>query len=353
MSGIIGHTMYAVLAAKAASARRLPISGIIGKHWASYLAGAYLGCDIQTMPEAICEDTGTEVGYGTVPILKSPITGGRVRPWKLKLGNQDFTPREIHNQFYGRAHLVFGWVKEDQNLMIPWDHLPEYMAMVIEDARELFGPGQRQFAYMLGTLVHIVSDCLIKSIRPGVDLNLVDGKYTPRNRPIQDLVTFHEIGIKELKINWPAILSDMADAPIEKVQFHHMRVGKQQGKLGQFFKQGWEPQKQELLHAVLKENRRYLKIYNQTVLKELELTWTVHGWDCHESLRTISGGLHYSEMVEVAAKSNFRHALWQMTSEIMKVFTQVVERSSVLRNLPDGNLPTWEELEKQWSKKSG
>ncbi|MEY4190305.1 MAG: hypothetical protein RIR17_1041, partial [Planctomycetota bacterium] len=324
------------------------ISGIIGKHWASYLAGAYLGCDIQTMPEAICEDTGTEVGYGTVPIMKSPITGGRVRPWKLKLGNQDFTPREIHNQFYGRAHLVFGWVKEDQNLMIPWDHLPEYMAMVIEDARELFGPGQRQFAYMLGTLVHIVSDCMIKSIRPGVDLNLVDGKYTRRNRPIQDLVTFHEIGIKELKINWPAILSDMADDPIEKVQFHHMRVGKQQGKLGQFFKQGWEPQKQELLHAVLKENRRYLKIYNQTVLKELELTRTVHGWDCSKAMKTASGGLSYAEMVDAAQKAGFRQALWQMTEEILKLFKQVIERSATLRNLPDDSTPSADELEKRW-----
>jgi len=352
MSGIIGHTMYAVLAAKAASARRLPISRIIGKHWASYLAGAYLGCDIQTMPEAICVDTGAEVGYGTAPIAKSPITGGGVQPWKLKLGNQDFTPREIHNQFYGRAHLVFGWVKEDQHLMIPWDHLSEYMAMVIEDARELFGPGGRQLAYLLGTLVHIVSDCMIKSIRPGVDLNLVNGKYTPRNRPIQDLVTFHEIGRKELKIDWPSILSDLADTPIEPVQFHHMRIGKQQGKLGQFFKDGWVPEKMDLLRAVLLENRRYMKTYNSTILKELELTQTAMGLDCNESLRTISGGLHYSEMVEVAAKANFRHALWQMTTEIVKQFTQVTERSTVLRNLPEDNSPTWEELEKQWTKGS-
>ncbi|MFN6049369.1 MAG: hypothetical protein ACK47R_00930, partial [Planctomycetia bacterium] len=222
------------------------------------------------------------------------------------------------------------------------------MAMVIEDARELFGPGQRQLAYMLGTLVHIVSDCLIKSIRPGVDLNLVDGKYTRRNRPIQDLVTFHEIGIKELKINWPAILSDMADAPIEKVQFHHMRVGKQQGKLGQFFKQGWEPQKQELLHAVLKENRRYLKIYNQTVLKELELTRTVHGWDCSKAMKAASGGLSYAEMVDAAQKAGFRQALWQMTEEILKLFKQVIERSATLRNLPDDSTPSADELEKRW-----
>ena len=77
MSGIIGHVMYAVLGAKAAAARRLPVAPIIQRHWASYLAGAYLGADIQTMPEAICVDTGKEVGYGTVPLEKSPLTGGK------------------------------------------------------------------------------------------------------------------------------------------------------------------------------------------------------------------------------------------------------------------------------------
>ena len=66
MSGIVGHTMYAILAAKAATQRRLPVAPLIGRHWASYLAGSYLGCDIQTMPEAVCVDTGKEVGYGTV-----------------------------------------------------------------------------------------------------------------------------------------------------------------------------------------------------------------------------------------------------------------------------------------------
>jgi hypothetical protein len=35
---------------------------MIARHGASYLAGADLGCDIQTLPEAICADTGKEVG---------------------------------------------------------------------------------------------------------------------------------------------------------------------------------------------------------------------------------------------------------------------------------------------------
>lgn len=53
MSGLVGHTMYGVLGAKAAATRKLPMAPIIGRHFASYLAGAYLGCDVQTMPEAI------------------------------------------------------------------------------------------------------------------------------------------------------------------------------------------------------------------------------------------------------------------------------------------------------------
>ena len=48
MSGTIGHTMYAMLGAKAATQRRLAIGAIIRRHWPSYLAGSYLGCDVQT-----------------------------------------------------------------------------------------------------------------------------------------------------------------------------------------------------------------------------------------------------------------------------------------------------------------
>ena len=72
MSGIIGHTMYAILGGKAAEHRRLPIASLIHRHYASYLCGAYLGGDVQTMPEAICVDTGEEVGWPTEPTSGRP-----------------------------------------------------------------------------------------------------------------------------------------------------------------------------------------------------------------------------------------------------------------------------------------
>ena len=150
MSGIIGHSMYAVLGAKAAAQRKLPVAPIAARHFASFLAGAYLGSDIQTLPEAVCVDTGSEVGYGTVPLEKSPITGGVVRPWKLKHDGREYTPREIHELFYGRAHLVFGWSKADREHTVPWDHLPDYFADVVEDTFEFFGPSERALAYVFG-----------------------------------------------------------------------------------------------------------------------------------------------------------------------------------------------------------
>src|SRR6266436_2759825 len=109
MSGIVGHTLFGLLGLKAAAARKLPIVAIATRHQASYLAGAYLGCDIQTMPQAVCVESGREVGYGTVPLEKSPITGGPVRPWSLVVGERSHSPSEIHKLFYGRSHLVFGW----------------------------------------------------------------------------------------------------------------------------------------------------------------------------------------------------------------------------------------------------
>ena len=150
MSGIIGHTMYAMLGAKAAAHRRLPVSAIIERNFASYLAGSYLGSDIQTLPAAVCEDTGKKVGYGSLIPEVSPITGGKVKPWKLAFKGTEYTPREIHRLFYGRSHLVFGWPKGAIAHAIPWESVPGYVADAIDDAIELSGPGHRKIAYILG-----------------------------------------------------------------------------------------------------------------------------------------------------------------------------------------------------------
>jgi hypothetical protein len=122
-----GHTMYGLLAEKAVKSRGLPVASIIAKHRASFLCGGYLGCDTQVMPEAVCVDTGREVGFGTVPLEKSPITGGAVRPWLLVHDGQMYRPKQIHKVFYGSVHLVFGWTKEDMLLRMSWDHLARRM----------------------------------------------------------------------------------------------------------------------------------------------------------------------------------------------------------------------------------
>lgn len=346
MSGTIGHLAYAMLGAKAAAARKLPLASIAGRHWPTYLAGAYLGCDIQTMPEAICVDSGREVGYGTVPIKTSPITGGEVRPFVLRRGDAQYTPREIHTRFYGRAHLVFGWNREEKHV-VPWDHLADYCAAVIEDAMDLFGPGERPLAYVLGWMTHVVGDSLIKSVQPGIELKLLDGKYTPKNRPIQDLVTFHEIGRRELQWNWPALLADVADTPVEPIQLHYMRVAPPRGELAKTFSNGWIPADQELLQAVLIENRRYFRIWVQHELDLLQLRDTPQGPECRAEMSQQAGGLTYGEMVRIAEAAHFRHALWQMGEAICDLFADVTRRVDRLAAYPVDR-SNWTELTARW-----
>jgi hypothetical protein len=347
MSGIIGHTLYALLGRQAAEARHLPVVPIIGRHLASYLAGAYLGSDIQAMPEAICEDTGEEVGFGTVPVEKSPYTGGPVRTFRLSAGGGEFTPKQIHELFYGRSHLVFGWQQGERNWAVPWKLLPNYFASVVSDALEVYGPGERPLAYVCGWMAHVVSDSLIKSIQPGLNLHLLDGQYTPRNRPIQDLVSFHEVGRKELGVNWAALLTDLAETPVEPIQPHYMRVGIPNGVLGRRFANGWAAEKGWLLEAVLRENRRFLRGYCQSVLADMELQQTTTGWACNENLRKIAG-LSYPEMVELAEKANFRHTLWQIGEAVADMFSSVVQRQPQLAAMPVEGSPSWEELTKRW-----
>lgn len=350
MSGIIGHTLYAILAGKAAVQKKLPVANILHRHYASYLCGSYLGCDIQTMPEAVCTDTGQEVGYGTAPLDKSPITGGAVRPWVLRFEGRDYRPRDIHRLFYGRAHLVFGWSPADREHTVPWDHLADYAAMAVQDALDLYGSSERRLAYMFGWMAHIVGDCLIKSVQPGITLDLLDGKYTPANRPIQDLVSFHEIGRKEFRLNWNALLTDLAATPVEPVQLHYMRVGRPRGVLAAGFPNAWAPDQEQLLLRVLKENRRYQQIRNPRLIKQYALKRTANGWRCDAELSRRTGGLSYPAMVELADKAGFRHALWRMGESIVKLFHQVVERVPALQEWPDAERPTWAEITARWKR---
>lgn len=343
--------MYAILGAKAARARKLPMTPVLERHSASYLCGAYLGCDVQTMPEAICEDTGQEVGYGTAPLKSSPLTGGKVRPWSLKRGGKSYRPREIHRMFYGRAHLVFGWAREDREHAVPWDHLADYCAAVMLDAMER-SPGERRLAYLFGWMAHIVGDSLIKSIRPGIDLHLHGGKYTPANRPIQDLVTFHEVGRQELGLDWAAILTDLAATPVEEIQLHYMRVARKSGRLSEAFDNAWQPDQADLLRAVLKENRRYQAIRNPRILKQLALTKTERGWQCDPELTRRSLGLRYPEMVELAEKADFRHALWRMGEAVADLFAEIAERVPVLQRVARNDEPSWDVLSRRWKARS-
>lgn len=349
MSGIIGHTMYAILAGKAAAQRKLPVWPVLSRHYASYLCGAYLGCDIQTMPEAVCVDTGQEVGYGTAPLERSPLTGGEVRPWSLDVVGQPYRPRDIHRLFYGRSHLVFGWAPADRQHTVPWDHLPDYCAAVVTDAMELFGPGERKLAYLLGWMAHIVGDSLIKSVQPGIELQILDGKYTPRNRPIQDLVSYHEVGVNELKLNWPALLSDLAATPVEPIQLHFMRAAQPRGELAAQFPNAWSPSLAPLLETVLQENRRYQAIRNPRLIKQYQLRKVKGEWRCSVELSQQTGGLSYAEMIAAAEQADFRQALWTMGEAIAALFEQVIERTPGLQQLPADDGPTWNEITSRWT----
>lgn len=348
MSGIIGHTMYAVLGAKAAAHRGLPITAIATRNFPSFLAGAYIGCDIQVMPEAVCVDTGREVGFGTVPLAKSPITGGAVRLWSLQHEGRAYRPMEIHELFYGRSHLVFGWPKAERGHAVPWDRLEEYFAAVLEDTLDFFGPSERAIAYVLGWMVHVVGDSLIKSQRAGLELRLLDGVYTPRNRPIQDLIAFHEIGLKEFHLDWPALLADLATTPVEPVQLHYMRVAEKRGRLAHEFPTLWDPAKQSLLRAVLAENRRWCVFHARDELKAMELVRGATGRpDCSEAIRR-SVGLNYDQMLALAEQARFRRALGYIGDVIADMMEATVRRSARLTQLAGDHGPGWETWMRRW-----
>lgn len=321
MSGIVGHSLYALLALKEAERRALPITKTLRTHLPSFVAGAYLGSDIQTMPEAVCVDTGREVGYGTVPLEKSPLTGGAVKPFLLQTPSGPLSPRQVHDQFYGRAHLVFGFTVREKSLHVPWDHLPDYFAAVTDDALDHWKAAPRTLAYVMGWLVHVVSDSLIKGIHPGIGLHLIDGRYTPANRPVQDLISYHDVGIGELGLDWPKLFNDLTATPVETIQCHYMRCAQPSGALGRLFDDGWKLESKDTLLAVLAENRRWVRHHAEDVVSELQL---VDG-ECSQALRD-KAGLSYADMKTAAQKAGFRGMLDRMAAQIVDMMAATLQR---------------------------
>lgn len=318
MSGIIGHTLYAELGLRECVRRKSKWAGVLQAHRDSFHTGAYLGSDIQVMPEAVCVDTGKEVGFGTVPLERSPITGGAVRQFLLATPDGPLSATRVHQRFYGRAHLVFGWTQAERDLRVPWDHLPEYFTAVIED---LGDKNERALAYTLGWIVHVVSDTLIKGQQSGIELNLVDGRYTPKNRPVQDLISFHDIGRAELGMDWSKDLAAMAATPVEDIQLHYLRCAEPRGQLAMLFPDGWQPESSPALRAVLAENRRYVKQHALDEIASMQLT----GDECSAAMREKSG-LTFAEMRVAARVAKFRPMLDTMTEQIIDMFEAVITR---------------------------
>lgn len=324
MSGLAGHTLYAFLALRQAEEWTPSVVPLLRRHLASYLAGAYIGADIQVMPEVVCVDTGKELGFGTVPVTESPFTGGPVRPWYLEHDGNRYRPSDIHRLFYGRSHLIFGWAQEMAGLKVPWDSLVRYAACVIRDW-EAGGSGRDSgLAWIFGWLVHVVSDAMIKSRQPGLKMHLVDGLYTPRNRPIQDLFAFHQIGVGELKLDWESTFDSMAGTPIEEVQFHYMRIRSLGPVLSSAFPEGWAEQYGALLEAVLRENRRWLRRHAADVLAEMRLEEVSGRRLPSRLLRQWTGEWDYPQIIALAEQAGIRETLRVISEEIVGLFDHVL-----------------------------
>ena len=114
---------------------------------------------------------------------------------------------------------------------------------------------------------------------------------------------------------------------------------------------GWVPRHEALLLEVMVVNRRYQRIRNSRILKQLELRPTPDGLQCDPVLSQRAKGLTYPEMVVLADKANFRHALWQIAEAIADLFAEVGELTNELDKQPNLTRPDWPTLTRRWKKK--
>jgi hypothetical protein len=314
MSGIVGHITYALLSHRKSQEHRLSCAAIISQHFDHYLSGAYLGVDIMTLPGGVCPECGQEWGYCASMPKTCPDDGAPLTPYVLNHAGESYPSIDIHRAYYGRTHLIFGW-HQDEHLCMTWDDLPEFFGACLADANE---PAEK--AYVLGFISHVVGDCMIKSFQPGLKLHLLNGTYTPQNRPIQDLYSYHEVGIAELGVDWPSLMESVVATPVQTIQAHYMRCAEPSGTLAEKFPEGWRPELKSLLMSVMAENRRYQRIRNVRLLEELKLKDGPEGPECDAGLSMTAEGLNYREMLSLCRESDFRAALDTIAEETAVMF---------------------------------
>jgi hypothetical protein len=75
-----------------------------------------------------------------------------------------------------------------------------------------------------------------------------------------------------------------------------------------------------LLQAVLAENRRYFRFWTRHEYELLQLRQTPAGWECHEDLSRLTGGLSYAQMLQAAEQAGLRRAIGQIAGKIAEVW---------------------------------
>ena len=123
---------------------------------------------------------------------------------------------------------------------------------------------------------------------------------------------------------------NLVETPVEPIQAHlqahFMRLTQPKGQLGAQVPEAWAPEYQQLLHIVMTENRRYQRVRNNRLLRQMEICRTLQEWMCDNELSRITGGLSYQQIIKMAKDANFRAALSQI-GETISVF---------LKKLPNG-----------------
>jgi hypothetical protein len=119
-----------------------------------------------------------------------------------------------------------------------------------------------------------------------------------------------------------------------------MRVGENCGELGQLFDDGWKPELQTLLAAVLAENRRWLPRYTEDVLRVAQR-------DSEEAKR-VSSGLDHAKMIQIAEAAGMRRTLVTIAEQCADLIEQVVMQVPEWRGLRRKPDDEWDALKSKW-----
>lgn len=278
MSGSVGHQFIAAVTALTLRGHAdLPVAGPVVRCPEHARTGAYLGADIQIMPDYVCGRCGALWGIVRPDFRCTCGTpAAQLQRFTFEHDGREWGRRSVQQVFYGRTHacLANDAPGSDRD-NLPWAELPKLAGHMLQVASRrpshlanatYPATNEEAVSWVVGWVSHIVQDNVVKdTVDLGVEYDILDGKYGPQTRVAYEWLILTSFSY-DLGLDPAGLLYTDTSHGDNGLLTHYLMVEQPSAyaSLGMDGRWPARPEQRSLAEAVQRENRRYINTLQLT-----------------------------------------------------------------------------------------